>query len=38
MNPAERDDLKRLFKLLVWLAPRDILAAHLRNLADKIDT
>ena len=37
MHPAERDDLRRLLKLLLWLAPRDILAAYLRALADKIE-
>ena len=38
IHPAYRDDLRRLALLVLWLAPRDILAAHLRALADKIET
>ena len=37
MHPWERDDLKRLTRLLLWLAPRDRLAAGLRRLADHIE-
>ena len=37
VREAERDDLRRLAKLLLWLAPRDHVAAGLRKLADRIE-
>jgi hypothetical protein len=36
MRPQERDDLRRLLKLLLWLAPRDWLALGLYKLAEWI--
>lgn len=37
MHPAERDDLRRLARLLLWLVPRDQLARALRWLASRIE-
>lgn len=37
MHPWERDDLRRLAKLVFWLAPRDHLAQALRRAADHIE-
>lgn len=37
MHPWERDDLRRLAKLLLWLAPRDNLANGLRRLAGWVE-